>query len=197
MKKLKPRILLTAQVTQVFADLSFAEDIRDIQPPVNLPPNYFLLYMFVIILAAAVLFYLIRFLVKRFRKPKAEITAVKPSWKVAFEHLEDLKSQDLPSRGMFKEYYTLLSGIVRKYIEDRFKVKAPEMTTQEFLSHLKTSYDFSVENKKMLKYFLNSCDMVKFAKYGPTLNETEGSFDSAKNFIDETKEAQASVPGNK
>jgi len=39
----------------------------------------------------------------------------------------------------------------------------------------------------LLKDFLNSCDMVKFAKYAPTTNEALKNFDCAWKLIDETK----------
>jgi len=174
-------------IIHIFTGQSFAEDIRDIEPPVNLPPNYFLLYLLAAILGAAALFFLIRFLIKRFRKPKAETVIVRLPWEIAFENLEDLKNKNFPSLGMFKDYYILLSGIVRKYIEDRFKIKAPEMTTQEFLTSLKKSNDIKLDDKKLLEDFLNSCDMVKFAKHSPTLNEAEKSFDFAKIFISNTR----------
>ncbi len=180
-------------ILHVFTGSSFAEDIRDIQPPVNFPPNYFFLYLLFGILALTAILFLVRFFIKGIKKPKSPTAIIKPSWLVAFELLEELKKKNLPSQGKFKEYYTLLSNLVRKYIENRFKIKAPEMTTQEFLLFLKKSRDFSAENKKLLEDFLNSCDMVKFAKYGPTINEAKDSFKLVKRYIDETKEAESTA----
>lgn len=185
LNKFAVQILL---IIHIFTGRSFAEDIRDIQPPVTLPPNYFLLYLLAAILAAAGFFFLIRCLIKHSRKPKTETVLIKLPWEIAIDGLEELKSRELPSQGIFKEYYILLSGIIRKYIEDRFKIKAPEMTTQEFLTYLKKSNDFKSDDKKLLEDFLNWCDMVKFAKYSPTLNEAEESFNFAKIFISKTRE---------
>jgi hypothetical protein len=100
---------------------------------------------------------------------------------------EELRAMDLPGKGRIKEYYFRLSDIVRRYLENRFSYRAPEMTTEEFLSAIKDSKEFSNELRGLLKEFLSHCDMVKFAKYGPTPIEILDSFKAAENLIDRTK----------
>ena len=68
------------------------------------------------------------------------------------------------------------------------------MTTQEFLGYLRNSRHLNSEHNDLLKEFLNSCDMVKFAKYGPSLKETEMSFDMAKKLINALKEPTMIAP---
>jgi hypothetical protein len=92
-------------------------------------------------------------------------------------------------------YYVELSFIIRRYIEDRFDVRAPEMTTEEFLSKVKDMNVLSDEQKALLKNFLSYCDLIKFAKYGSTYEEMEASFESAKKFIGQTKEIEVSTTG--
>jgi hypothetical protein len=60
------------------------------------------------------------------------------------------------------------------------------MTTEEFYQHLRRSSDLHPEQKESLKRFLESCDMVKFAKYVPDPSESKGSFDLAGAFVEET-----------
>ena len=163
------------------------EDIRDIKPPVDLPPDYFLLYVLGTILVLGGIFFLVRFLFPRLKQPKKVSIPPKSPWEVAVERLNDLQKQNLSQQGHLKEYYSQLSDIVRRYIEDRFRIRAPEMTTQEFLLSLKDSSDLSSEHKGFLKDFLNSCDMVKFARYGPSLQETEVSLHFAFKLVEETK----------
>ena len=43
------------------------------------------------------------------------------------------EARGLIAEGAFKEYYSALSGIVRTYVEQRFRIRAPEMTTEAFL----------------------------------------------------------------
>lgn len=165
---------------------AFCQDIRDVKGPVDFPANYFLLYLLLGIVLVVVVFFLVRFVLRRRRTKREQSLPIKPFYVVAYERLEDLKAKDLPSKGLIKEYYIELSGIVRRYIEDRFNIKAPDMTTQEFLWFLRDSDSLSDELKDLLKAFLTSCDLVKFAKYGPTRQEMDHSFSSAKKFIDAT-----------
>jgi len=72
-------------------------------------------------------------------------------------------------------------------MENRFKIHAPHMTTDEFLYYLGITGHLNETQKIALKEFLNSCDMVKFAKYAPTIKEALTNFDCAKKLIDETK----------
>ena len=106
---------------------------------------------------------------------------------IAYAELAELRSMELPKKGSIKEYYIRLSDIERRYLENRFSYRVPEMTTEEFLNHLKTISEISREHKDLLKEFLIQCDMVKFAKYGPTPLEVLDSFKLAEKIIDRTK----------
>jgi len=162
-------------------------EIRDVLPPIDLFDIYWWVWV-VLAVALAVAMY---FVFKKWRKlPKANIEPPQPSrpaWEIAFERLADLTARKLIDKGEFKEYYIVLSGIVRKYIEDRFDIKAPEMTTEEFLKSLQGSGVLDDAQKDILKAFLNLCDMVKFAKYGPTKQESEQSLALSYGLINATK----------
>lgn len=133
---------------------------------------------------AALIYYLIR----RRKAKKALPPPPRRAHEIAYEALQRLKEKNLDKAGLINEYFTALSSIVRYYIEDRFRHKAPEMTTEEFLLMVRDSMELSDAHKELLKDFLNRCDMVKFAKYGPSYDEIQGSFLSAGKFVDETRE---------
>jgi hypothetical protein len=97
-------------------------------------------------------------------------------------------AMDLISKGQIKEYYYRLSNIVRHYIENRFKLMAPERTTEEFLAEMMVTGKLTEDHKELVGNFLEHCDMVKFAAYGPDSREIENSFNSAKKLVDETRE---------
>ena len=61
------------------------------------------------------------------------------------------------------------------------------MTTEEFMVHLKKSADLTPTQKEALIKFLESSDMVKFAKYDPDPSEARSSFELAQQFIEETR----------
>ena len=117
----------------------------------------------------------------------AEAAGPVPAHVTAYEELSGLKSMDLPGQGKVKEYYIRLSEIVRHYIESRFSYRAPEMTTEEFLNYVNQARELKREHKDLLRKFLTHCDMVKFAKYGPTSLEILDSFGLAEDFVDQTK----------
>jgi hypothetical protein len=76
---------------------------------------------------------------------------------------------------------------VRHYVEAGFHLRAPEMTTEEFLTTLKKSDDLNDDQKTLMRDFLSRCDMVKFAKHLPDEKEIVSSYESAKKFVNETK----------
>jgi hypothetical protein len=161
------------------------EDIRDIRPPVAYPLNrlFWIAAIGAVLLAGAAWF-----LKKRLQFPENKAAAVllKPAWVVAREFLNRLKEKDFPAKGMVREYYFELSYILRRYIEDRFLLRAPEMTTEEFLESLKDSSALSGQQKENLQGFLTGCDMVKFARYSAGREEMDKSFQLVEKFVDET-----------
>ncbi len=86
------------------------------------------------------------------------------------------------------DYYLELSGTIRKYLEDRFGHRTPEMTTEELLMGINHSKDLSPEQKSLLSGFFIHCDLVKFAKYRPSSKEIDWSFKAGREIIDQTKE---------
>ena len=109
---------------------------------------------------------------------------------VAYEQLRLLKAKDLPGQGLVKEYYTELSDIIRRYLEGRFSFRAPVMTTEEFMESIKRSALLTREHKDILGGFLSHCDMVKFARYGPSELEMMDSYRSAEQLVDQTREEE-------
>src|SRR5262249_41505341 len=51
----------------------------------------------------------------------------------ALQELAWIAAQDLPAAGAVERYHTLLSNVVRRYLELRFQLRAPRQTTAEFL----------------------------------------------------------------
>ncbi len=162
------------------------ETLRDIKGPLSLSSrlNVFLLLGIMVFLAILIL--LFKFLL---RKKKTSVFVLKrPAHEIAYEQLEKLKTKDLIRHGRIKEYYIEVSDIVRHYLENRFLLKAPEMTTEEFLFYVRDYSKLSSGHKTLLKGFLLACDLVKFARYAPTFEEIDAIFISAKQLVDETKE---------
>ncbi len=165
-------------------------DVRDIKGPVQIKGiSYFLSFVAValIILAAIAGVYIFaRKKIKRLAAPPP-----KPAHILAYEALERLSKSNLLKEGMIKEYYIKLSDIVRHYLESRFDLRAPEMTTEEFLVEARDAQGLLLEDRNLLRDFMLHCDLVKFAKYGPSDTEVRSSSGSAKKLIDRTRPKEA------
>ncbi len=70
-------------------------------------------------------------------------------------------------RGLVKEFYLRLTGIVRQYVEDTTGIRAPEQTTEEFLRDMRARAVFSPERSARLAEFLEAADLVKYAGQQP------------------------------
>jgi hypothetical protein len=84
-------------------------------------------------------------------------------------------------------FCTEVSNAVRWYLEERFTLRAPERTTEEFLSELQKSRHLTRDQKESLGAFLESCDLVKFARFEPTETVLRQLHDSALRLVDETQ----------
>ncbi len=104
--------------------------------------------------------------------------------------MDDLERRQLPALGRTHEFYFLLSAILRGYIERRFSLRAPEQTTGEFLEIIQDYALFTPDQKRLLREFLQACDMVKFALHEPPEVEIAVAFATAREFIDQTMDVE-------
>jgi hypothetical protein len=123
-------------------------------------------------------------------KPKIETPKEKeiiPAHVLALAALNKLKEEAIWKNGAFKEFHSILSEILREYLEKRYGLYAMELTTEEIIISLKT-VSIDSDSKAKLKQVLFLSDMVKFAKEIPIAAENEQSINNAILFVDNTKE---------
>jgi len=176
---------LKVKVKSVLKSAQGIPEIRDIYPPFyySNKKKIFIIAVLVFLLVSAC----VAWRIAAGRKTEENILTLK-AHEIAYKDLEELKNKDYISRGEFETYFTELSDIVRHYLENRFNIRAPEMTTEEFLNALRHGKMFSREHKDFLKDFLSHCDLVKFARYDSDVGEAQKSFSAARSLIDQTKE---------
>jgi hypothetical protein len=163
-------------------------DIRDIKPPLELEVSYRgLIFLLIGGLALAALAVFLARKVFRRKEKVVPLPPPLPAHEIAYRELARIRKADLPSRGRIKEYYFRISDVLRHYLENRFRLRAPERTTEEFLIDMATTNVLSLGHQDLVGSFLSHCDLVKFARYGPTAPEIEGVYDSAVRLVDETK----------
>jgi len=82
-----------------------------------------------------------------------------------------------------------VSDALRTYLEERFRLRAPERTTEEFLVELQTSPTLTAGQRQTLAGFLGSCDLVKFARHEPTETDLRALHGNALRLVEETAPA--------
>lgn len=85
-----------------------------------------------------------------------------------------------------ERFCTTVSEIARTYLEERFGLKAPERTTEEFLAELPRNAVLEAAHKALLADFLTSTDLVKFARFEPGRRELEELHAAALRLVEET-----------
>lgn len=155
-------------------------DIRDIKPPVEIPSGWEWLWWTLGIVAAAVLAWL---LWRRWRSRAQSAPApVVPPHVRARQRLA--AARDLMHDP--KPFCIEVSDTIRVYLEERFRLRAPERTTEEFLHELQDSRRLTAEHTLLLADFLSQCDLVKFAKVEPLQPALEGLHAIAWRIVEET-----------
>ncbi len=131
---------------------------------------------------------LLAFLVWRFflRKKPLPAAPPKPAWDVALARLHELRLRNLPIQGQTERYYVDLSAILRYYVEDRFRIRAPEQTTPEFLDIAAQSGILTEDQQDFLAVFLRQSDRVKFARHEPSVVDMEQRLVEVEHFVQDT-----------
>lgn len=104
----------------------------------------------------------------------------------ALKALGELDQSRLWQNGFVKEYQSQLTGIIRQYLEDRYHIMAPEMTTDEISTAL-SNLDFDQKHTGVLRDILQIADLVKFAKAIPDEDVHSKFMTMAIDFVEKTK----------
>ena len=108
------------------------------------------------------------------------------AYDIATARLAALLGRGAPGADM-DAFFVELSSIARRYLEDRFELHAPELTTEEFLALTSTSADLSRDQRAALQSFLREADLVKFARVVPSAHDADRSIAMVRTFLDETR----------
>jgi len=149
-------------------------------PEKDLPPLSWKLvgWVTVALLAAGFLvsgfWFLARYLVRRIREHR--MSPIERAW----AELDRLLKKGLPGRGRYKDFYVELTMVVRRYVQRKYGISAPHLTTDEFLREFREE---GTGNREELKRFLESADMVKFAGIEATPEMADSATDSARGYL--------------
>lgn len=178
---------VTVKVESLFAAAGATPpaDVREIRAPVAVPRDYRpIFWIGGGLLGGAALGLALYWLLNRRRRALA--VPPRPAHLVALEALARLQAAGLLAAARREEFYVRLSAIVREYLEGRFHVRAPEMTTEEFLQVAQRDRQLSPPQRALLGAFLTEADLVKFARYVPADADAERAYRAAREFVEST-----------
>jgi len=155
----------------------------EIVPKRDLPPLSWKLVLsaLCLVLSACGIGCLVWLIVRKIRT-MVRIHRMSPIERAMYE-LEQLLKKGLPGRGFYKDFYVELTMVVRRYIERRHAVRAPNLTTDEFLRAARENPAFTREAIAELKNFLESADMVKFAGVEATPEMADAATGKARDYL--------------
>lgn len=167
--------------------------IKDELNPIWVYPSWKEVGMILLMIAASLAAVWLIFRLAKKLHTEAELRKLSPKER-ALRELEVLLAKHLPDRELFKEFYIELTMIVRRYIERKHTIRAPEQTTEEFLIAVSNDPRFSLDVLTTLRNFLEAADLVKFAAYQPDGKAVSDSVNTARNYLDtDTMEADRNV----
>ena len=179
---------LSITVASVLAE----EDLqkRDLKPQASLPRPPVWPWVLLGLLAAALLFFALRWLRSYLRartRPEDHppLDARLPE-EIGYDELARVAALDLPARGEFKRHYTLVADCLRTYIEGIYGVPALDRTTRELMTALRRAQTDGAPLAS-LHDLLAQADLVKFAKLRPSVDQARAAVNRASHFVDQTK----------
>lgn len=161
--------------------LSATNDLRPVKPPVPIPSGWEWAWW----LGGALVIAALAFLLTRWWRRRLQPLAIPPTpphVRARHRLAEALRLISEP-----KPFCTAVSDALRVYLEERFDFHAPDRTTEEFLTELQGTNRLNDLQKESLGEFLQSCDLVKFARFEPTEESLRELHQSALRLVDETQ----------
>ena len=186
--------LISIRVDPVVVDTT-KQKLYDIKPLTQVKKNYDALiaqFLWGLALGLILIGVLYTYL---FQKRKKELRARElPPFERAIEELRALESEILSEQEEFKRYYSRLTDVVRRYLEEEAKIDALESTSEELLVKLELrkdsgSLDLDPKTLKSLREVLKNADLVKFAKSLPEIYTATEDRKAVEHVVKETKEA--------
>lgn len=105
----------------------------------------------------------------------------------ALRELQRLRDAARTTEAQIDAFYVGTSQVLRGYLEERFGLRAPERTTDEFLRELEGGDALATAHRTELERFLRQCDLVKFAGVRPGEAEHLATWQLAAAFVEATR----------
>lgn len=101
----------------------------------------------------------------------------------AVKELAEVEKNDLKQNLLYNNYFSHLDHAVRIYLEGKYHIDAPKMTTEELQNKVEQTKAIDKDTRLRLLHFLNKADQVKYAHYTPSLEECVAAINEARKLL--------------
>lgn len=173
------------EIVSVGKRKSDKDDIRPIKGPARLARIPVRDFLFASLALALLVFLVVKIILRR-RKAVFDPESLKPAHERVLLELGRLRAGPYWAERRYKEFFSEFSDILRRYLERRYQIEALELTTTELATLLKNK-NFDTEIIKQVKNLLDQSDLVKFAKFEPTLELADQLERDLKQIVEKTR----------
>ncbi|MAW39841.1 MAG: hypothetical protein CMF27_02815 [Kiritimatiellaceae bacterium] len=169
--------------------------LAPLRPPHPLPAR--LPRWLIIVIIAGIIAYIMGRLSTRLWKNRTSTKPTPPpipAHLIALRQLEVLRAGPLMQAQQSEPFVTELSCILRRYLEARFQLNAPDQTTEEILADLTRSPALTPQQQTTLNTFLQQADVVKFAKGEWERTAMDEAFQTTRTFVQDTAQHPEGEP---
>lgn len=142
-----------------------------------------------VIVVVALIFLLVWIILHRKSGEDAE-QSKESSYIVALRGLDKFRGEKHWAPEKQKAYYSGITDILKNYIDDRYGIDAPEMTTAELFAALKTEQSLTPELYNEMKNLFETADFVKFAKMTSPAEDAAKALPLAVKFVMNTYQVE-------
>ena len=185
---------IAIEVTTVKVD-TIQQPLFDIKPIQTVERSYNqLIKNSLLVFVFSVLLAILYVLNRQYKKKKAALLEEIPPFDRAIQELKALENELPQAQEEYKHYYSKLTDVVRRYLEEEADIDALESTSDELLDKLELridagTLDLSLETLNNLKKVLQNADLVKFARSAPAIGIATTDRAMVEQVVIETKEA--------
>ncbi|HOY58701.1 MAG TPA: hypothetical protein PK640_11275 [Verrucomicrobiota bacterium] len=126
------------------------------------------------------------------RAPSPATPDAAAPWDWALAELERLTALLRTDRS--RDYGIAATGVLRGYVEARYGLRAPRLTTEEFLTAAGASDALPAADRQHLGRFLQLCDLCKFGRYVAGVGELQELQAAALAFVLRSRPESAAAP---
>ena len=185
---------ISIRVNTVVVD-TLKQPLFDIKPLVAVKRGYKKLTQHILITVfGLILLILAVFLILRVQKKLIEKRKELPPFDRALLELKALEEERPRLQEEYKSYYSKLTDVVRRYLEEEANITALESTSRELLKKLELlkdsgKLDLDGETLRSLKRVLEHADLVKFARSAPEFEVATSDRNLVEDVVIKTQEA--------